>query len=51
MTTDELNHLLHEVDRLYAYQPFGVTKSIIEKVKDALQELIELKKQNGDART
>ena len=51
MTLDELNHLLHDVDRLYAYQPYGVTKSIIEQVKIALQELIEFKKQNGDART
>lgn len=39
MSTDEIERLLAEVDTLYAYQPYAVTKSIIERVKMALKEL------------
>lgn len=39
MTDPELERLIADIDRLYAYQPYGVTKSILEQVKAALTEL------------
>lgn len=51
MTIDELDRLFHEVDKLYSAQSFRVTQSILDQVKLALAEMIEMKRQNGDART